>query len=87
MVMCIPLQESCAQASPCPADKQQGKQTLKEFLAKERSIQSLQDQYDMAVTDSTKDQITSLTGEAYKDECRQLLENIDWLQDQQHYSI
>ena len=84
--MCIPLQKGCAQDSPCPTDNEQAKQEVINYFSSEKNIESMQEE-GMAVNENTKDNIISLTGEAHEEECKQLNTNLDWLQDQQHYSI
>lgn len=87
IVICVPLQQSYAQTSPCPANNDIAEQKLKKYLSKEKRIKSLRDQYDMTISDSTKDNIKSLSGEQNKEECQQIKSNLDWLEDQEHYSI
>lgn len=87
IVLIIPFQASCAQSSPCPADHEEAEQILKEYLSKERNIKSLGDNYDMPISDNAKDQIKSLSGEENQQECQQLRANLDWLKDEENYSI
>lgn len=85
IVINIPLQ-SCAQPKPCPANNKKAEKVLKKYLAKERNIQSLRDQYDMPINNNAKEKIKSLSGEKYKEECQELLSNLEWLEKTNNYS-
>lgn len=87
IVMSIPLQTSCAQTNSCPANNKKAEKELREYLAKERNIKSLEKNYSTAISDNAKENIQSLSGEKSKEECQQLRLNLEWLEDQEHYSI
>lgn len=87
IVIIMPFQASCAQSSPCPADREEAEQILKKYLSKERNIKSLGDNYDMPINGNTKDNIKSLSEEENQQECQQLRANLDWLEDEENYSI
>lgn len=87
IIMSIPLQTSCAQTSPCPANNEKAKKVLIEYLAKERNIQGLQDDYNMTISNNAKNNIKPLSGERNRKECQQLTSNLEWLGNAKNYSI
>lgn len=87
IMMTVPLQQSCAQTSLCPANNEKAEQELKDFLLKEKNIKTLRDRDNMPISNNAINNIKPLTGEANSEECRQLRSNLEWLEDQKHYSI
>lgn len=83
----IPLQTSCAQNTPCPTNNTEAQKELKEYLSKERNIKSLHNQYDMPISNSAEDLIKSLSVEENRKECQQLRGNLEWLKEEDNYSI
>ncbi len=86
LIISIPLQ-SCAQAKTCPTNNPKAEKVLMEYLSKEKNIESLRDAYGMAISKNAKDNIISLSGDKYQEECQQLRLHLNWLKNQMHYSI
>jgi hypothetical protein len=80
-------QTSCAQSNVCPASNEKAEEKLKEYLSKERNIKSLGDNYGINITKNYTSQIKPLTGKENNKECQQLHSNLDWLENEENYSI
>ncbi len=87
IIMIITFQIGCAQTKLCPADNPKAKKVLLEYLAQEKNIKDLRDDYNMTISFNAKNNLKSLSGEKYKEECQQLRTHLEWLEDQRNYSI
>lgn len=72
----------------CPPNYEKAEEALKQYLRKESTIEVLRKNYNMDINATIKNnQIYSLKDELHQDECSKLLNQFEWLEDYQNYSI
>ncbi|NBB76929.1 MAG: hypothetical protein GVY02_06065 [Bacteroidetes bacterium] len=71
----------------CPANHKQAKKELKEYLARERTVEDLSRNYNMNIDSSAQDKIYALETEKDFDECGKLIENLNLSEDERSHSF
>lgn len=84
LVLSLPLQKSCAQTTPCPANNEQAKQYLIEYLNNDANVDDLKQKRGLNLTRTSFKKINILSS---KGACSKLLENASWLENFDNYSF
>lgn len=87
IVACVPLQQSCAQPSPCPANNEKAAKYLNEYLSSKKNIDNLRQKRKLDVDTASFKKITIIQGEENNEVCSKLLESATWVENFENYSF